>query len=143
MYKGTPAGNPTQFTEMDGLHRPTDPQRIGGVDCRLGASGIIQCIYQSNGNGNAVYVTFNTATDLWETKEVTAPINGQSSNRFQSRVALAIDANEMPHVIYPNANNGGLSYANRTNGAWSTGFGLTTATDAEHPSLTFDRTGVF
>jgi hypothetical protein len=96
----------------------------------------------SNGDGNAWYVTFNTASNTWATKEIIAGMNGQPPNRFRSRVAMALDSNQIPHVIYPNANDGGLTYANRMGGTWSAGQGLTTVTSTEHPSLTFDKSGV-
>jgi hypothetical protein len=150
IYRGSPSGNPTSFQEADAANRPTDSMRIGGVDCRLGSNGMIQCIYESNGDGNAWYVNFNTATNTWATtpsntsatKEIIVGMNGQPPNRFRSRVALALDSNQIPHVIYPNAIDGGLTYANRIGSTWSAGQELTNSTHTEHPSLTFDKSGV-
>jgi hypothetical protein len=47
VYKGSPAGNPTSFTEMDAAHRPNNGTRIGGVEAKLaGADPFIQIVYE-------------------------------------------------------------------------------------------------
>jgi hypothetical protein len=35
VYKGSPAGNPTSFAEVDAAHRPSNGVRMGGVEAKL------------------------------------------------------------------------------------------------------------
>lgn len=70
VYKGSPAGNPTSFTEMDAAHRPNNGVRIGGVEAKLaGADHFIQIVYEDIGAAQTKYAKFDTTTDTWELRK--------------------------------------------------------------------------
>src|SRR5262245_7917664 len=120
VYKGSPAGNPTSFAEMDGAHHPANTVRMGGVEAKIaGADRFIQIVYEDIGTGKAKYVKFDTQTDTWRTPEVVGSLNGlNTTNRYMGKTGLALDANGAPHVV-----TGGTSetmyYTNRTGASWT------------------------
>ena len=66
VYKGSPSGNPTSFTEMDAAHRPGNGVRIGGVEAKLaGPDRLIQIVYEDIEASQTKYVKFDTVTDTW------------------------------------------------------------------------------
>src|SRR5262249_17227221 len=142
VYKGSPAGNPGSFMEMDAADRPANSGRMGGVGAKIaGADSFIQIVYEDIGAGQTRYVKFNTLTDTWGTPEVVGSLNGlNTTNRYMGKTGLALDANGAPHVV-----TGGVSesmyYTNRIGGGW-TGPGLVGGASAgKHPSLPLDCAG--
>src|SRR5262249_34466721 len=101
VYKGSPAGNPTSFAEMDAAHHPANAVRMGGVEAKIaGADRFIQIVYEDIGAGQTRYVKFDTQTDTWGTPEVVGSLNGlNTTNRYMGKTGLALDANGAPHVV--------------------------------------------
>jgi len=143
VYKGSPAGNPTSFAEVDALHRPSNAQRIGGVEAKMaGADTSIQIVYEDISAAQTKYVKFNTTTDTWGTPEVVGPLNGQNIlNRYRGKTGLALDASGLPHVVTGGTNEA-IYYTNRTAGTWSTPVGVASSSAWMHPSMAFDHAGV-
>ena len=143
VYKGSPAGVSTSFTEMDAAHRPNNGTRIGGVEAKLvGADHFIQIVYEDISASQTKYVKFDTTTDLWGTPEVVGPLNGQNTlNRYHEKTGLALDAAGLPHVITGGTNEA-VYYTNRTSGAWSAPLVVGGSSAWEHPSMAFDTAGV-
>jgi len=143
IYRGFPAGRPASFTEMDPTHHPANGQRVSVVDARLADDGIVRIVYSDESIPAAKYTTFDTTTDKWSTAapETIRPLSGFDQNRFQGKIALAIDSNKVPHVI-TGGQSEGLFYSNRIGGSWSAPIQLSNSSNAYHPSLTFDRSGV-
>ncbi|HET6935164.1 MAG TPA: hypothetical protein VFI72_10015, partial [Candidatus Angelobacter sp.] len=143
VYKGSPAGNPTSFTEMDATHRPGNGVRIGGVEAKLaGGDHFIQIVYEDIQAARTKYVKFDTSTDTWGVPEVVGSLNGLNQlQRYMGRTGLALDSTGVPHVI-----TGGTSepmyYTNRIGGTWTAPVIVANSSSAMHPSLAFDKNGV-
>src|SRR6476646_5337619 len=92
VYKGSPAGNPTSFAEMDSAHHPANTVRMGGVEAKIaGADRFIQIVYEDIGTGQARYVKFDTQTDTWGTPEVVGSLSGlNTTNRYMGKTGLAL-----------------------------------------------------
>ena len=142
VYKGSPAGNPTPFAEVDAAHRPHCAFRGEGSDARLvtGATNIqiaFGCSTASNA-GYAGYVLFNTSTDTWGTIETVGTYTAGVIYRYISSVGMAVDANGKAHIVF-----GGYAQTtyctNNVSGSWSTprSFGAY----YERPSMQFDSSG--
>jgi hypothetical protein len=58
IYRGSPAGRPTSFTEMDPTHHPANGQRVSVVDARLADDGIVRIVYSDESVPSAKYTTF-------------------------------------------------------------------------------------
>jgi len=144
-YKGNQAGTPTAFAEVDTANHPVSGGRttattaFGGADVRLGGDGNARVIYNDNASSqDLIFRTFSTLTDTWgPAEQIDAPVGTQERGRI--KYALALDANNVPHVVY--AKGTSLLYRNRIGGTWSAP--VTIATGAPlHPMLAFDTTGV-
>lgn len=142
MYKGSPAGNPTSFLEVDAAHRPANSVRFGGVEAKLaGADRFIQIVYEDIQAAQTKYVKFDTTTDTWGTPETVGALNGRNTlDRYMGKTGLALDANGLPHVV-----TGGTSevmyYSNRTAGSWSAPVLVANSSAQMHASLAFDHNG--
>src|SRR5262245_22876072 len=143
VYRGSPAGNPVSFAEMDAGHRPANSVRMGGVEAKIaGAENSIQVVYEDIGAGQTRYVKFDTLTNTWGAPEVIGPLNGlNTANRYMGKTGLALDASGAPHVV-----SGGVSermyYTNRIGGSWTAPVLVGGDSADMHPSLAFDRAGV-
>lgn len=142
VYKGSPAGNPTSFAEVDSAHRPGNAVRMGGVEAKLaGSDRFIQIVYEDIAASQTKYVKFDTATDTWGTPEVVGPLNGQNTTeRYMSKTGLALDSNGLPHVI-TGGKNENMYYTNRASGSWSAPVAVANSSAQMHPSMAFDRNG--
>lgn len=143
VYKGSPAGNPTSFAEMDATHRPGNNVRTGGVEAKIaGTDPFIQIVYEDEEAAQARYVRFDTRTDTWGAPEVVGSLNGVNTlNRYMGRTGLALDSSGLPHVITGGTNEP-LYYTNRVGGAWSAPVVVAGSSSWMHPSMAFDRSGI-
>jgi hypothetical protein len=142
VYKGSPAGNPTSFAEMDAAHRPANSVRMGGVEAKIaGPDRFIQIVYEDIAASQTKYVKFDTVTDTWGTPEVVGALNGQNTtDRYMGKTGLVLDASGLPHVI-TGGKSENMYYTNRTSGSWSTPVAVANSSSQMHPSMAFDRNG--
>src|SRR5262245_28190096 len=142
VYKGSPAGNPTSFAEVDAAHRPSNGVRMGGVEAKLaGTDRFIQIVYEDIPASQTKYVKFDTVTDTWGTPEVVGALNGQNTlERYFSKTGMALDSNGVPHVI-TGGKNESMFYTNRVSGTWSAPVVVANSSSQMHPSMSFDRNG--
>lgn len=146
VWKGSPAGIPTSFTEMDAAHRPT-AYKIGSPDTRLDRSGMIHIAYNDETNHTLYYQTFNTATDTWgvrtalATNAETGLANGSTLDRT-GNVAIILDGNDDPNIAYTTTSNTVVYVpSNGTSGGFGTPQTVATGTLPIHPALAMDGTG--
>ena len=138
-YRAGQVGIPTSFTEADALHRPSATgvtHVVGSPDVRLAANGIAHMVYTDETNATLWYQTFSTVTDTWGPRVSLATgvdIPAVAIKRETSN-ALALDANDVPHVVY--AGGGVVQYRNRIGGAWSTPVTVSSGGTPIHVSLT-------
>lgn len=142
VYKGSPAGNPTSFAEVDAAHHPANGIRMGGVEAKIaGSDRFIQIVYEDIPASQTKYVKFDTVTDTWGTPEVVGALNGQNTTeRYMGKTGLALDSSGLPHVI-TGGKNENMYYTNRVSGSWSAPVAVANGSTQMHPSLAFDRNG--
>jgi hypothetical protein len=155
-WKGTGAqdGNPvvpTGFAEQDALHEPAAPVSgtcvyasdagavFGQPDLRLDASGTVHLAYIEGNTGNVYYQTYSTATDLWGSRTViaTGALTDSLSGwpRF-GNVALTLDANNIPHVVFVTSGaSNSVKYTNKVSGSWSTASTIFSGTNECNPGM--------
>ncbi len=122
IFKGSPAGSPTSFALMDAAHEPTCAFRAAAAEVRMADDDVAQVAFDcgtSSSAGHAGYVQFNTATDAWGTIETVGSYSNPNIRRYESKLALALDANGKPHVIW-GPYGGTTYYSNTVSGTWST-----------------------
>ncbi|NUR77087.1 MAG: hypothetical protein HOQ28_12485 [Thermoleophilia bacterium] len=155
-YQGNQTGTPSAFAEADAANHPVSGSggltAFGGVDVRLGDDGVARAIFNDNSFGtNFLYRTFSTITNTWgPTETIDSGIGTESRGRI--RYAMALDASNVPHVVWVKgcpaddstkcAANTTLSYSNRAGGTWSTPVAIATGGRPIHPMLAFDTNGV-
>jgi len=131
-YKGNQAGEPTSFTEQDAANAPDIPTRRTGMVAAIDSTGLVHTMYFDDQTGRCSpptsvrYSTFRTSAhattqDVWAIvdEEITTPVSDNPSDHN----AIAIDANDNPHVIYTEfvGANDTLKYNNRIGGTWTSG----------------------
>ena len=146
-WKGSPAGIPTSFTEVDAAHHPAPTgETLGSPDTRLDTNNVIQLAYSNAANHNLYYQTFNTNTDTWGTRTslATNAATGQDFTGGQARtgnVALILDTNDQPDIAYTTTAGSVLFLPN--NGSGGFGAAQTVAAGLSnpiHPALAMDGT---
>jgi len=152
MYRADSTGVPTGFTRKDSTHEP------GGIAqwaVAIDGSDVIHVVFNTRstdgGNVNALkYVTFNTATDLWGNVEIIdngISFGEDAAGQGMQSVALALDANGKPHIVYLAGAARRVTYRNRIAGSWSaaslldSGVAYSGNEKAWHPNLAFDPNG--
>jgi hypothetical protein len=137
-YRADQLGIPTSFTEVDAAHRPSatgTTHVVGSPDVRLAADGVAHMVYTDETNATLWYETFSTATDAWGARASLATgvdIPAVAIKRETSN-ALALDANDVPHVVY--AGGGVVQYRNRAGGTWSAPTTISSGGTPIHVSL--------
>src|SRR4029077_12028264 len=138
-YRANQLGIPTTFTEVDALHRPSATgvtHVVGSPGLRLRADRAAHMVYTDETNATLWYQTFSTVTDTWGPRVSLATgvdIPAVAIKRETSN-ALALDANDVPHVVY--AGGGVVQYRNRVGGTWSTPVTVSSGGTPIHVSLT-------
>ncbi len=157
VFKGSgaqPANSavPTSFTEMDAAHHPVSggsrgcQYTTGGQsalfepDSRLDGSGTIQMVYIDQYNRSLYYQTFSTVTNTWGPRTVIAT-SADSDSGFSwprgGQVALTLDANDVPHVLFAtNGSSNQIDTVDKVSGAWSRPAALFSGTKEMYPSMT-------
>lgn len=153
-YKANQTGIPTSFSEQDSADRPSGGIAQWGI--AIDSSDIIHVIYntRASSGGNITdtrYVTFDTTTDQWGTSvslDATVNFSEDSGNQGVESVAIAIDANDKPHVVYlaTDGTRRRMKYMNKTSGSWSSATTIDDQSFASnekiwHPNLAFDVNG--
>lgn len=154
MYKAGSTGLATSFSEQDSASRPSGGIAQWGI--AIDGSDIIHVIYntRATAGGNVTdtrYVTFDTSTDTWGTSvsiDNTVNFSEDSGNQGVESVAIAIDANSKPHVVYlaTDGTRRRMKYTNKTSGSWAASTTIDDQTFASnekiwHPNLAFDVNG--
>ena len=152
---GAQTGNsavPTAFTEMDSAHHPASSgtnascatgagvtHMLTSPDLRLDNVGIIHVAYIDGANATVYYNTFSTVSDTWgspETVSTGARTDSDSGWPRQVQVALALDANNKPHIAYATSgSSNSIAYRNRVSGSWSSATTIASGTNQAHPSM--------
>jgi hypothetical protein len=145
VWKGSPAGIPTSFSEVDAAHHPS-ADKIGSPDTRLDDNNVIQIAYNDESNHDLYYQTFNTNTDTWGSRSMLATNaetgldNGSQGDRT-GNVAIILDANDNPNIAYTTtANTVVYVPSNGSSGGFAAGQTVSTGTLPIHPALAMDST---
>ena len=97
-----------------------------------------------------VYRTYNTATGTWSSPTTVDSATVAEIGQGDELLALALDANGVPHVVYlkgADAANRRIYYRNRIGGSWSSatqldsGHSYSSDHKAWHPGIAFDMNG--
>lgn len=149
VWKGSPAGIPTSFAEVDAANHPKPTgETLGSPDTRLDSSGIIQMAYSNAANHNLYYNTFNTNTDKWGTAVSLAAnaATGQDFTGGQARtgnVALVLDGSDRPNLVYTTVNGSVLYLAPNGSGGFAAPVTIASGlSNPIHPALAMDGAGV-
>ncbi len=154
VWKGTgaQAGNPavpTGFAEQDAPDHPSSAGSgdctysgasiLGSPDVRLDRAGMIEIAYIDGYDGSVYYQSFSTVTDTWESRAVIGA-GGQTTSGSgwprEGQVALTLDANDAPHVVYATSGvSNQLRYTNRAGGTWTMPVIVASGTNLMHPSM--------
>ncbi len=153
MYRATTTGVPGGFTRADSSHEPSG---VAGWAIAVDSSNTIHVAWTDRtASASRIdrlrYTTFNTATNTWGTTEtLEGALNvatGSGGQGIQS-VALALDANGIPHVVYLKNATRRMFYRNHVGGSWSAATQIDDTTNmytgnqqAWHPNLAFDPVG--
>lgn len=107
----------TSWSEQDSANNPTSCTR---PDAAIDSAGVIHYVYD-NGTNAILYNTFASSTDTFSTA---ATIRSSPDNAEDS--SIAIDSNNIPHVIWSDLEFNGITYdarilyLNRIGGTWGT-----------------------
>jgi len=155
-YKGIGAQSvdpnvPTSFAEMDSAHHPQASSNsqtcvyaaasstLFSPDVALDRSGVVQLAYIDPNTGNVWYQPFSTVTDTWGARTLIGTGADKVSGSGWSRagdLALTLDANDAPHVVYAtNGSSNNLRYVNKVGGAWSAPITIASGSNIMDPSL--------
>jgi chitodextrinase len=148
-WKGSPAGIPTSFTEVDAAHHPTPTgETLGSPDMRLDNNNVVQLAYSNPANHNLYYRSFNTNTDTWSSSSISLATNANTGEDFTGgaartgNVALILDGNDQPNIAYTTTTGSVLFLP--SNGSGGFGAAQTIASGLSkpiHPALAMDGTG--
>ncbi len=93
-----------------------DEQEPYGVACSLAAQGtLLHVAYFATMHPGVYYSTWNGTTF---TRELVDGLGFNMGGRADGRLAMAVDAQGAPHVLWVRAERSELWYAKRVNGAW-------------------------
>lgn len=131
-YKATSAGEPTAFTEQDAANAPDIATKRTSLSIAIDSTGLVHTMYNDDQTGRGApptsvrYSTFRTsahATTQDEWAIVDEEISGTFDDNFEDHNAIAIDANDDPHVIWTEfvSGNPTLLYNNKIGGTWTSG----------------------
>ena len=152
MYRADSTGVPTGFTRKDSAHEP------GGIAqwaVAIDGSDVIHVVFntRSTDGGNVTalkYIPFNTSTDTWGNAEIIdngISFSEDGGGQGMQSVALALDANGKPHIVYLAGADRRVYYRNRIGGSWSVASQLDADVTysgnekAWHPNLAFAADG--
>ena len=141
IFKGATSGSPTSFALMDAGHEPNCAFRASAAEVRMAGDNVAQVAFDcgtSSSAGYAGYVQFNTATDTWGTIETVGSYSNPNIRRYESKLAMAVDAHGKPHVIW-GPYGGTTYYSNKVSATWSTAFGFNNGN--WRASVQFDSAG--
>ena len=152
IWKGNSA-HPTSFSIMDTAHAPSlvlgTASFNGGVTAAIDSNDVIHIFgieryKDSPDDSYAAYVTFNTITGLYGTREAVDALPYNPGNALPHGANISIDSNDLPHVVWsspdPSNNKHIVYYNNRIGGTWKgTSLLVETTTAANiQPAITID-----
>ena len=152
-YKATSAGVPAGFTRQNSAG---ESSAVSQWAVAIDASDVIHVAFttRSTNGGNVTalkYTTFDPASDTWSgTVTTIATLNCNGGGQGDETVALALDSDGVPHVVYLDGSTAATRrayYRNRVGGTWSSatqidsGVTYTGNQGAWHPNLAFDTSG--
>ena len=151
VYEGNQSGVPTSFERKDQTH---EPAAVAGVACAIDGDDNIHIVWTARSSQDNLrylrYAIFDTHTGTWgATTTIADNLNFNDAGQGDQMVAIALDANANPHVIYLSGRlpNRRMYYQNRVTGSWSSPVRLdnqvsyTNNQKAWHPNLAFDTLG--
>jgi hypothetical protein len=101
--RATEAGTPIGFAEADQDHRPDAQSAVWSLDAAIDANDVVHVLYIAQA-GPVIYQTFDTKTDLWGQPTTVAnsawPNRNSGLRQGAEGAALALDANDVVHVVY-------------------------------------------
>lgn len=121
----------------------------------IDGNNVIHVAYNTrSANGGPImalrYVTFDTGANQWSAVEtIDGAINftTDSGGQGMQSIALALDGNGQPHIVYLAGSSRRLFYRNRIGGSWSSAVAVdgdvayAGSQKAWHPNLAFDSAG--
>jgi hypothetical protein len=122
--RATSTGTPDGFAEADQAHRPTATSNVWSLDAAIDGADIVHVLYIAQA-GPVIYQTFDTKTDLWGQAATIAdspwPNRNSGLRQGAEGVALALDADDVVHVVYGKTEGSRrrLYYNNNQGGAFS------------------------
>jgi hypothetical protein len=110
------------WVEQDSGDSPAGSQDFNNICSAIDSSDVIHVIYPSGANDVTTYVIFTISTLQWGTPEDAGgtPFEGFAFG------SLALDSNDVPHVIATEQVTGGTNYNNRIGGSWNSTWSLVT-----------------
>lgn len=148
VWKGN-STTPTSFTEQDTANNPAN-SRYDTPSAAIDSTGVIHIAYYDiNGKSSALrYVTFSTGTDTFSGDVSIQDIGGAAPTNY---VAIAIDANDKPHIAWidRNTNMGAdydtVYYTNKVSGSWSTAVeveGVSVPVNVQYPEIAINGSNI-
>lgn len=156
MYQATATGVPVGFKHVDAN---AEPGGVAGWAIAIDGNNRIHVVWTDRtASGSTInrlrYTTFDTATNTWsgsiETVDAALNVSLDSGGQGVQSVALALDANAVPHVVYLRKGSSDSDrrayYRNRIGGSWSAALAIDDTISygslrAWHPNLAFDTAG--
>lgn len=157
MFRAISTGVPSGFSRADQQH---EPRGVVGWAIAVDRSNVIHVAWTDRiASGSRAdrlrYTTFNPATDTWsattETIDDALNVTTESGGQGVQTVALALDANGSPHIVYlkrgPSDQERRIVYRSRSANGWSAPVRLDDTISysgnqkAWHPNLLFDTQG--
>lgn len=118
VYRANQPGTPTSFTEQDVAHRPSGG--IGSSAIAIDGADTIHVLWNDR-TGTVHYAPFSTGTNSWGATTTVAATNWTDFGQGDEGVALAVDANGLPHAVWSAKGSDGVLHAFYGNkgGSWS------------------------
>ncbi|MBP9745422.1 MAG: hypothetical protein KBD41_08540 [Saprospiraceae bacterium] len=118
VYSSTDA---VTWTEQDSADGPTDLDSSDEWAIAIDSSDDLHIVYVNNNNDEDIdYITFDTSSNQFGTDEQAIGI-GSTGGQTQRGLDIALDSNNVPHVITCEyGGNNRIRYANRVGGSWNT-----------------------
>ncbi len=152
MYRSDNTGIPTGFTRQDGSKEPAG---VAQWAVAIDGNDMIHVVFNTRSvNQGPVtalkYVIYDTATNRWgnvETIDSSITFSEDNGGQGVQSVALALDSNGAPHIVYLAGTARRTMYRNKVGGTWSSAtqvdsdVAYTGNMKAWHPNIALDTEG--
>lgn len=133
--------NGSTWIQQDSAHAPSTVSSSDAISAAIDSSDVIHITYQFSGASVGIeYITFNASTNLFGT----AASTGISGYTTVNCVAIAVDSNNVPHVISagPTAGGNAGKYANKVGGSWNSSVLITTTNGINFADILIDNNNI-